>query len=135
MNRSVETIARLTPPYRVDQGSGENEMNELGKCTWQGASGREYVYTRYRADTPWPTVSANYICAKAVKISLYDNFEAKYIGETGNLADRMRDHEKWPCCDRNGVNEIHINTDAKFPEERRRQEADLVARYDPPCNN
>ena len=111
-------------------------MSELGKHTWTGASGQKYIYTRYRADTQWNAVSANYICVKAVENSLYSSnrFDPKYIGETGNLKERLPNHEKWPCCNRNGVNEIHINTEAESPEERRRQEADLVERHAPQCN-
>ena len=105
-------------------------MSKLGTCTWTGVSGRRYTYTRYSADTRWIAVSANYICVHAVA----NQYFARYIGETGNLQERMPHHEKWPCCERNGVNEIHINMDAKSPEERRRQEADLVAQYDPQCN-
>ena len=88
------------------------------------------MYTRYSAGTKWSAVSANHICAKTVGNTAY----AKYIGETGNLQERMPDHEKWPCCNRNGVNEIHINRDAISAEERRQQEADLVRSQNPPCN-
>ena len=105
-------------------------MNELETCTWTGASGRKYTYTRYSAGTKWNPVSANYICAKTVG----DRSYAKYIGETGSLQERMPDHEKWPCCNQNGVNEIHINRDAKSSKERRKQEKDLVDKYAPPCN-
>ena len=105
-------------------------MSELGTCAWTGESGQKYFYTRYSADTRWKKVSANYICVRTVENTPY----AKYIGETGNLQERMPNHEKWPCCNRNGVNEIHINRGAKSAEERRIQEADLVAMYDPPCN-
>ena len=105
-------------------------MSKLGKCTWTGKSGQEYTYTRYSADTQWKAVSANYICAKVARDAAY----AKYIGETGNLKERMPSHEKWPCCKENGVNEIHINMDAKSKKERRKQEEDLVDCYNPPCN-
>lgn len=106
-------------------------MSKLGRYTWTGKSGQRYTYTRYSADTQqWPTGSANYICVQVVR----NNFYAKYIGETGNLRERLPNHEKWPCCNRNGVSEIHINQDAKSAQQRLNQEADLLAKHDPPCN-
>ena len=109
-------------------------MSELGTYIWTGASGREYVYTRYRTNTRWDAGSANYICAKMGNSLYGDSFDPKYIGETENLKKRLPNHEKWPCCNRNGVNEIHINREAKSLEERQKQEADLVERYAPLCN-
>lgn len=103
-----------------------------GACTWRGGSGKQYVYERWDVDTNWNTVSANYICAAQGQDG---KWYAQYIGETGNLAQRMANHEKWPCCRQHRVTEIHVNRDASTEQERKTQERDLLSNRNPPCND
>ena len=93
----------------------------------RGASGTDYIYERYPVGSQWNDMAANYICAQAGA-----NIYAKYVGQTSSLRDRIPNHEKWPCCNRHGVNEIHVNRDATTEQGRRAQEKDLIAGLAPP---
>ena len=98
-------------------------------CDWQGASERLYSYTIYGLNGTWNAVPGNYIFAKQVP----GGWQPLYIGETGNLADRMPNHEKWPCVRREGATHIHAHTSSADVSTRRLEETDLLARFKPPC--
>jgi predicted GIY-YIG superfamily endonuclease len=58
-----------------------------------------------------------------------------YIGETENLAERIRCHEKWDRAIGLGMNELHIHSLAKTKAERLRVETWLRNRYPTPLND
>jgi hypothetical protein len=100
---------------------------------WQGKSGRVYRYWVHPIDQQLVSKPGNYAYAKrgpnAQPLPVY-------FGETENLADRLNanNHERRPCAVRNGANLIcaHVNDSGR--DARLSEEADLRARYDPPCN-
>ena len=107
-------------------------MKATRTCVWQGASGRSYEYWVY----PWPTefknVPGNYIFAKVNSRNLW---EAVYIGETSDLSERFDKHHAMPCINRNGVTHIHVHANNDGATARRKEEADLIAKYSPVCNS
>ena len=98
---------------------------------WPGKSGKNYKYWIYEIGESLKDAPGNYIFAKE---SSPGNWTPVYIGETGSLADRLPDHEKLPCVSRNGGTHVHAHLSSADDDVRRREEADLIARWDPPCN-
>ncbi len=100
------------------------------KCTWTGASGKEYLYNIYTMDTDWNDVAGNYIFAKETSPHKWD---AVYIGETESFKDRLPNHNELPCVKRNGGTHIHAHTN-QDSQARLAEEADIIATGRPPCN-
>ncbi len=102
------------------------------KCKWTGASGTEYMYEMYPIKgTTWNNVPGNYIFARESKPN---NWEPIYIGQTESFKDRIPDHDKLPCVQRNNGTHVHVhvnhNTEARLAEEK-----DLLASCTTPCND
>ena len=89
----------------------------------------------YPSDETFDAVGAVYIFTKrTVNDSGEGSHSALYIGETGSLADRIPNHQKWPCVEQNGVNCICTHQDDS-EDSRLNKEADLFAVYRTPCND
>ena len=100
------------------------------KCTWTGATGKEYLYDIYPIDTNWNDVAGNYIFAKETSPHKWD---AVYIGETESFKNRLPNHNELPCVKRNGGTHLHAHTN-QDSKARLDEEADLIATGRPPCN-
>ena len=99
-------------------------------CTWEGVSGKTYKYWVHSIDTTFKSVSGNYIFARESPEGWY----ALYIGETGDLSDRLTtSHEKWDCAVHNGMTHIHAPTSSTSQSDRRDEESDLIERWNPVC--
>jgi len=96
---------------------------------WYGASGRGYTY--YAIDTGLQSKPGNYVFAKR---SQSGGWIPVYIGQTEDLESRLSGHEKLPCVKRNGGTHIHAHISSADAKVRRAEEADLLAKHDPPCN-
>lgn len=96
--------------------------------TWTGKSGKRYEYTVHGLNTTWNEVAANYIFANG-------SYQALYVGETGNLKERMANHEKMQCAERNGVTHICSHTNSAGQAARRAEEQDIIAMGKPVCND
>ena len=99
---------------------------------WTGASGAQYEYRIYLFPHDFIVTPANYIFAKK---TILGNFRAVYIGETGDLSDRFDNHRAMPCIQRQGATHIHAHATSDGAQTRRDEESDLIANYDPPCND
>lgn len=110
-------------------------MAKLGTLTLKGASGEEYEFDVYPADTTWrDDVACVYYISKRTKKSDGTGTHTKiYVGETDDLRERLRNHHKQACFDRNGYNAISIHMDSSS-RSRLEIEADLVDALKPPCN-
>ncbi len=97
---------------------------------WPGASGTKYKYWVHSLDTTFKDQGGNYIFAKKTASG---KWTPVYIGETESLSDRLPNHDKLPCVRRNGGTHIHAHTSGG-QRERRAEEADLLANFNPPCN-
>ena len=98
--------------------------------SWYGLSGKSYEYFVYPIDTKFESAAANYVYAK---LSLHRTWVPVYIGQTGDLRERLPDHEKRPCAIRQGATHIHAHRSGD-EHERRVEEADLIRKYKPRCN-
>lgn len=98
---------------------------------WTGASGKTYKYWIYPRGTKLKEEAGNYIHAKETSPG---RWTPVYIGQSGNLNDRLKDEYKRACVDRNGATHIHAhlnsNEDARLAEEK-----DLILKWQPPCNS
>ena len=100
---------------------------------WEGKSGKKYTYWIDPLGAIMKAEPGNYIFAREVPPN---NFEPVYIGETGDLNDRLnvKPHEKMPCIQGNSATHIHTHTNDKGEKARRAEETDLIERWDTPCN-
>lgn len=98
---------------------------------WPGASGKTYKYWIYPIGASFKDSPGNYIFAKKTADG---DWTPVYIGETGNLKDRLSNHEKMPCVERYGGTHVHVHVSSADKKTRTAEESDLVAKWDPPCN-
>jgi hypothetical protein len=99
--------------------------------TWAGASGKQYEYWISSIGTTFVDEPGNYIF---VIEASPNQWIPLYIGETESLRNRLSDHEKLACVRRYGGTNIHAHTTSGGEQARKAEEADLLARWDPPCN-
>ena len=100
-------------------------------CNWAG-SRTTYVYEVHLIGTNFNAIAANYIFAKRTGPRLWG---AVYIGETGNLSERFDSHHKIDCIRRNGATHIHVRSNPNGIIARRQEEAELIVRFSPLCND
>jgi len=94
-----------------------------------------YSFEVYPTDETFNAVGAVYIFTeRTVDDSGKGSHSLLYIGQTDSLADRIPNHEKWPCVEENGVNCICTHEDDS-EDSRLKKEADLLAGHSTPCND
>jgi len=98
---------------------------------WEGESGKTYKYGVYKISASFEDQPGNYIFTKE---TYSGRWLPVYIGETDSLANRLPNHEKLPCVERNGGTHIHVHISSSDEEIRRSEEVDLIKKWDPPCN-
>jgi hypothetical protein len=96
---------------------------------WPGKSGRMYAYEVYSINTDWKDVPGNYIFAKINGSS----WKPVYIGQTDSFSNRLPNHEKRPCAERNGATHIHAHVN-RDNQSRLNEEQDLINNWNPVCN-
>lgn len=99
---------------------------------WTGASGVQYKYWIHPIGTDFKAVPGNYIFARETEPGRHSPI---YIGETSDLSERFDNHHKMHCIKRNGATHIHVHQSSNVKEERRQEESDLIARWNPHCND
>ena len=99
--------------------------------TWIGNSGKTYQYWIYPIGTSFKPEPGNYIYAKYGG-SL--GWVAAYVGQTGNLRERLSNHPEEPCARRHGATHIHARVNSGGEMARRNEESDVIIRHLPPCN-
>lgn len=105
-------------------------MGKISDATFSG-----YDFTVYPSDTTFNSVGAVYIFTKRVVDSNGKGTHTLlYIGQTESLQDRIQNHEKWSCANKNGVNCICIHRDDN-ESSRLDKETNLRGSSDTPCNN
>ena len=106
-------------------------MSEIGAITWRGKSGHEYKYTILRVGTAFDAVPGNYLFAEETSPGL---FMPIYIGQSSNLSEGFEAHYAMPCIKRNRATYIHVHLNSGDEQARHKEETDLIAYWDPPCN-
>jgi hypothetical protein len=98
---------------------------------WAGKSGASYRYWIYQFWPNYQTKPGNYIFAKQRSPGYWLPI---YVGETSDLSERFDYHHKIDCAKRAGATHIHSHINEGGDQARLREEADIVARWNPPCN-
>ncbi|OFV93648.1 MAG: hypothetical protein A3G76_06080 [Acidobacteria bacterium RIFCSPLOWO2_12_FULL_65_11] len=96
---------------------------------WEGQSGKEYGHWIHRIGTDLTKEPGNYIYAKKVESG---GWTPIYIGQSANLQNRDGDREA--CAKLNGATHVHAHTSPFGEAARTAEQADLVAKWNPPCN-
>lgn len=98
---------------------------------------------KYGFEGPWLLSGTDFINHAAVYVILCRhsdaNYEAVYIGETGQLGTRLSNHERAACWKRSCNGSLYVAvlstpSDRYTADNRRAIEKELRDKYDPPCN-
>lgn len=101
---------------------------------WPGGSEKKYRY--WAINNPKDagsilSVAGNYAFVKQLPNG---NFTPLYFGETDDLRARIPAHECWDAAVRLGVTHVMAHTTPAGASSRLAEEADLIARWNPPLN-
>lgn len=104
-------------------------------CT--GLSGHKYTFEVYEIGEGFKQVPAVYIFVKQDSFTL--ECEPVYVGETGNIQDRLNEnlenHHAWECIVENEATYVCIyHHNMRSRKARLQVERDLRQSLDPPCN-
>lgn len=106
-------------------------MSTIRRMGWPGKSERKYEYSIHKLGTSLEARPGNYIFAKETQPR---RWTPCYIGQTDNLKERLRDHEKEASARSHGATHIHVHANDEAEAIRRAEEADLIKKWNPPCN-
>ncbi len=108
-------------------------MDREGTTTWYGKSGKEYKYDIYQIGTTFEPGPGNYVFARYESGIM--NYIPIFVGQTSDLSEHFDDHHKMPCVQRNRATFICVHRSSSSEKSRMTEEADLVARLHPICND
>ena len=100
-----------------------------------GSSGTGYSYLLYDLVDDFPERVGNYIFVR--RNPLNGLWHALYAGETGNFDERLTstsDPRHLCAIEDHNATHILINANGKRRRGRLEEEADIKAKYSPPCN-
>lgn len=99
---------------------------------WDGQSGKTYRYWAYKLGSTFGKSPGNYVFAEETKSG---GLVPIYIGQTDDLSERFDNHHKMPCIRQNGATHICAHKSSAKEAQRRAEEADLISRWKPVCND
>jgi len=110
-------------------------MAYKGNITYQGASGKDYIFKVYEKSTTFNDVGAVYLITKSQYKKAKDRWYHSliYIGQTQDLSARFDNHHKENCFKEKQYNRICVYR-VNGEKTRLKVEKDLLDNYDPPCN-
>jgi hypothetical protein len=112
----------------------EANIAKIAEAIFKGKVG-SYNFEVYSSDTSFNAVGAVYIFTKrTVDGEGKGSHTLLYIGQTDSLKDRIPNHEKWTCIQRNGINCICVHRDDD-KDSRLDKETDLRAVNNTTCND
>jgi len=109
----------------------EQTMIGQGLHVWVGASGSRYRYSLYMFGTSFGPGAANFILAKEIKPGLHFPL---YISSTPDLSDLNLDSKVQECIRMGRATHIHVHFNETGGASRDAESADLIERWNPPCN-
>jgi len=112
-------------------------MGKITTATFEGASGTKYRFNVYTLDTEFENFGAVYAFTRRTKKEDGTGTHTfLYIGESGELGDRISGHEKWSCVQEHKGNCICVHEESSS-KTRLKKEADLLELEgrNPPCND
>ncbi len=102
--------------------------------TLTGASRTKYDFSVYPDGESVPVgAGIYYVSARTQKEGGGYFHRHIYIGESENVAERFNGHHKEDCFTQHKANCVSIHPDDDNLS-RLKKESDLIAAYDPPCN-
>ena len=99
---------------------------------WAGKSGKTYLYYIYEIGHGLKAEAGNYLFAKETNPGYW---KPVYIGQTGDLDQRLENHEKEDCALENGATHIHAHLNHAGEAARKAEEKDLILQWQPICND
>ena len=99
---------------------------------WPGASGKVYRYW-FASEMENPSMKqegGNYMFVT----QRTDGWYPVYIGQTGNLDDRLTHHPELACVYQNDGSHLMAHTTPGGESDRLAEEVDLLGHWNPPCN-
>jgi hypothetical protein len=109
-------------------------MRKVKGVLFTGESGEDYFFEIYPKGTTFKNIGAVYIFIKKIlNSSGKPSYEPLYIGESSELGERIKNHNKEKCVEKNGYTHICI---LPIEEEKHRLEieSDLIHKCNTPCN-
>lgn len=110
-------------------------MNKITSFKARDENGKVYLFDTFEKNVIPPEKGAVYIFTKRTQNNngVYSQ-SPLYIGQCGNLLDRIPKHEKWKCVEKYGC--THINF-LYIPNEQERLNIETALRhnYVTPCND
>ncbi len=110
-------------------------MAKYGTVSFTAGAETSYQFTAYSRDSEFNDVGAVYFITKRAVNSTRDghSHSSIYVGETGNLSDRLANHHQTACFDQLGANCVCVHAESD-DKKRLAIEVDLLENYNPPCN-
>lgn len=113
----------------ADLNTEDLVVNGVVKCT--GISGAVYSYFLAAPGSQWLAKASNYLFAKWTP----EGWIIFYVGETDDTARRFSNHERWQeAVTVYGATHALTHLSSGVEADRKREEADLIAAYNPPMN-
>ena len=107
-------------------------MGKIAEATFS-AGGKDYSFNAYSTDTSFKDISAVYIFTKRTVSNGKGSHSFLYIGETGELGTRIKNHEKWDCVNAFGCNCICVHS-VSGDQNRLAIEKAFRNEHQTPCN-
>ncbi|HRT59191.1 MAG TPA: hypothetical protein P5038_21390 [Candidatus Paceibacterota bacterium] len=98
---------------------------------WPGQSGAQYPYTVYDLDTQFPPLPGNYIYCRQ---SEDGQWVPLYVAQTRDMHQRLEGQEKARHALEQGATHIHAHFSNAGQAARCTEEHDLIALWQPVCN-
>ena len=107
----------------------------MATVTLKGKSGKAYVFEVYKFDSSFNAAAGVYaVTGRRQNTEGRYTHTAIYIGQTSDLGGRFDDHHKADCFADHEANSLCLHADEN-EQSRLVKEGDLIAAYNPPCND
>ncbi len=104
-------------------------MAKIADLTLKGVSGNSYTFEVFPMGTSFNAIGGVYYISKRVN----RNHTNIYVGQTGDLSERFKNHHKANCFLKHNANCISVYR-CDSEDRRLLVEQDLIAGLNPPCN-
>ena len=109
-------------------------MSKLGTISTSGQSGKPYSFNVLSLDSNFDEIPAVYVVTNRHKSGDRYSHTFIYIGQTDNLKERIENHHKQDCFDKNDANAICVHQE--YSEKKRLTiESNLIEAKNPLCND
>jgi len=121
----VNLISKLFSRHRQSEDTPSNLAN------WPGQSGKQYAYEIFSLDAAFQALPGNYIYAGQAEDG---SWVPIYIAQTRDLHQRLEGHVRMDDAVANGATHLHAHYCSAGQAARCSEERDLIAQWQPVCN-